>query len=291
MANNPGHHGLNKKQELELYFREARSWETSKVIEAAKRGRASDRRAAIATTIAVIALIAVFLLLPLKSVEPYVIRVDNSTGIVDIVNALQDGKTNYDEALNKFFAQKYLRYREGFSKDLAEEYYYNVGLMSNSAEQQRFYAYFNPKNPISPLNVYAQGAKVKVDVRGTSFITPNVALVRYTKIVERGGSEKPQVSHWTATITFRYSKAPMSEKDREISPLGFQVTEYRNDPDSLPMDMTTMPVSAVAPAPAPTVALFPTVDVNAMPPPAAGEVPADNSNGIPVDVQFPQEIQ
>ena len=288
MADKTSAHGLNKKQELELYFREARAWETSKVKEETRSRSTAWRIAAGACLLAVMGASTPFSLLPLKSVEPYVIRVDNSTGIVDVIYALKDGKTNYDEAVNKYFVQKYIRFREGFSRELAEEYYTNVGLMSTSTEQQRFFAYFNPKNPLSPLNIY-QGAKVKVDIKGTSFITPNVALTRYTRIVERGG-EKPQHSHWTATTTFKYVKAPMSEKDREISPLGFQVSEYRNDPDSLPVEGGPIQVSAPAPAPAPTVALFPTVDVNTLPPPAAGVEPADGPADMPADAQFPNEV-
>jgi type IV secretion system protein VirB8 len=38
----------------------------------------------------------------------------------------------------------------------------------------------------------------------------------------------------------------MKEKDRAINPLGFQVTEYRNDPDAFTTDTTSTP-SASAP--------------------------------------------
>ena len=63
-----------------------------------------------------------------------------------------------------------------------------------------------------------------------------MALVRYIKEVERG-NEKIQ-THWAATVIFKYTTSPMSEKDRSINPLGFQVLEYRNDPDALIPDDT-----------------------------------------------------
>ena len=68
-------------------------------------------------TVAFASVMAVAMLTPLKTVEPYVIRVDNSTGIVDVVESLRDGETNYDEAINKYFTQWYVRYREGYSKE------------------------------------------------------------------------------------------------------------------------------------------------------------------------------
>ncbi len=101
---------------------------------------------------------------------------------------------------------------------------------------------------MSPINVYGPYGKVQVRIKSTSFIRPEVALVRYTKQVERG-ADKPEITHWAATVVFKYSGAPMAESDRAINPLGFQVTEYRNDPDVLPKDAPGRrnETSAVAP--------------------------------------------
>lgn len=247
-----------EKQDFEKYLQEARTWETDKVREIEKSKKIAWRVATASGATAFAAVMAVAAMMPLKTVEPYVIRVDNSTGIVDVVEALTDGKTNYDEAMNKYFTQWYVRYREGYSKELAEDYYYNVGIMSSSLEQQKYYQFFNPKNPLSPLNVYGPYAKVKIRIKSTSFINPTVALVRYTKEIERG-LDKPIVTHWAATVTFKYTKAPMAEKDRAINPLGFQVVEYRNDPDALAPEATApapAPISAATPEPSVTV--FPT---------------------------------
>lgn len=245
------------EKDLKAYFHEAASWETNRLIQA-ERSKRTAWRIATGSFIAAVALaLAVAGLTPLKKVEPYVIRVDNATGVVDVVEALTDGKTNYDEAVNKYFIQWYIRYREGYSRALSEEYYYATGLMSGTVEQQRYLQFFNPKNPLSPLNVYGDYAKVKISIKSTSFINSNVALVRYTKEIERG-ADRPQITHWAATVTFRYTKAPMSEKDRGINPLGLQVTEYRNDPDAL-APAATAPAPAAAPAfePAPSVQAFP----------------------------------
>jgi type IV secretion system protein VirB8 len=238
-----------EKKDFENYLKEARTWETDKVQELLKSKKIAWRVATASGVIAFVAVFAVAALTPLKSVEPYVIRVDNSTGIVDVVKSMKDGKTNYDEAMNKYFTQWYVRYREGYSKELAEDYYGNVGIMSVGLEQQKYYEFFNPKNPLSPLNVFGPYAKVKIRIKGTSFIKSNVALVRYTKEIERG-LDKPIVTHWAATITFKYSGAPMKEKDRAVNPLGFQVVEYRNDPDAIAPEAT--PVAATPDNPAST---------------------------------------
>ncbi len=256
MANSPK--DLVAKQDFKKYLQEVRTWETDKVLELEKSRRIAWRVASGAGVMAFAAVMAVAAMIPLKKTIPYVIRVDNSTGIVDVTESLKDGKTNYEEAVNKYFTQWYVRYREGYSRELSEEYYYNVGIMSNSVEQQKYYQWFNPKSPTSPLNLYAQYARVKVRIKSTSFINPNTALVRYSKEVERG-TDKAQVTHWAATIVFKYSSAPMAEKDRGINPLGFQVTEYRNDPDAMAADTAMQaPAQDVAPGAPAAVTVFPT---------------------------------
>ena len=210
-----------EKQDFEKYLAEARSWETDKLRALAKSRKVAWIIAAVAISFAFLSVAALVLLTPLKTVQPYVIRVDNSTGAVDIVSALRNGKTNYDESMNKYFTQWYVRWREGYSKDLAPEYYRNVGLMSGNDEQAKYARFFNPRNPLSPL----------VHIKSTSFISPNIALVRYSKEVGQSGIAS-ETTHWAATVVFKYVGAPMSEHDREVNPLGFQVMEYRNDPDS-----------------------------------------------------------
>ena len=83
------------------------------------------------------------------------------------------------------------------------------------------------------MNEYGDIKKVRIEIFGTTFIKPEIALVRYAQLIEERGSTKILKTHFTATISFKYvGKTKMSEKDRSINPLGFQVVEYRNDPDS-----------------------------------------------------------
>jgi type IV secretion system protein VirB8 len=180
-----------------------------------------------------VSVIAVAGLTPLKQTELRIVRVNDTTGTVDVLSEIPDAKRTYDEAINRYFAGQYIRFREGYSRKLADEYYASVGIMSAATEQRRYGEGFSPKNPQSPLNVYGESARVKVHIKGYSFLKKDVVLVRYWKEVERAASERPVITHWAATVVFKYSGAPMAEKDREINPLGFQVTEYRNDPDTV----------------------------------------------------------
>ncbi len=232
--------GMVEKKAYTQYLAEARSWETSKVQALERSKKLAWMVTSASVLLAMLALLAVMLLTPLKTVQPYVIRVDNSTGAVDVVKTMADAKTNYDEAINKYFTQWYVRWREGYSRQLAKEYYNNVGVMSSSIEQQRYLSFFSPQNPESPLNLYRDAGIVNIKIKSTSFIGRDIALVRYVKEVVQGGNA-PVVTHWAATIRFRYEGKPMAESVSAINPLGFQVLEYRNDPDQQVGETIVMP--------------------------------------------------
>jgi len=240
--------------ELKAYLAETQSWETDRLEQNEKSKRLAWRLAGASWVLTFVAVTGLAIMGPMTRVVPYVIRADQTTGVVDIVSALTDQKTNYDEAMNKFMVQRYVRYREGYSNKLASEFYNNVGLMSSTQEQLRYFAWFNPKNPMSPLNVYKDFANVKITMKSTSFIKPDVALVRYVKEIERAGDKS--VSNWAATITFTYVKAPMKEKDREVNPLGFQVLEYRNDPEGGSFEVPA-PSASQQVTPKPAVSIYP----------------------------------
>jgi type IV secretion system protein VirB8 len=213
------------------YFKDSQGWEVSKARLLMNSERKAWRIVAVLSFITIAAVGAVAGLTPLKRTEPYVIRVDNSTGIVDVVKTVTDGRTNYAEEINKYFLSQFIRYREGYTNELKEEYYRNVGYMSNREEQQRFYEYFNPQNPQSPLNLYADKGKINTTIKSISFIKDNVALVRYVKEINEGREIKK--THWAATITFEYVSGAIADSVREINPLGFQVTDYRVDADAV----------------------------------------------------------
>lgn len=242
------------KEQEKLYYQEATSWELD-------RERANTRSKIVAwwiaggaSVIAALSVIAVMLLTPLKQVEPFVIRVDNTTGIVDVVKSLRNSTTEYNEAITKYFIAEYIHAREGYSRPLAESNYSAVTLMSDTNERRQYEVYFDPiKNPKSPLNVYNTNGSVEAKIKSISFLKKNTAAIRYLR-VQHVGTTTTQ-SDWIATVNFRYVNSPQSEQAREINPLGFLVADYRTDPETVlhnsdaPTDDSTIPVPAPGAAP------------------------------------------
>jgi len=215
--------------DLKSYFAQARTWEQDRLLAAYRSQRIAWVTAGVASLLAVVSVGAVAALTPLKTVEPFVIRVDNATGIVDVVNALDNARETYDEAVTRYFAARYVRAREGFQFAEARDNFQEVSLLSAVPEQQRFAAVYRGSNPESPQQVYGRTAVARVTIKSISAINKNVVAVRYLREVRRG--EEVKTTHWIATLTYAYAKSPASTGDRLVNPLGFTVSEYRSDPE------------------------------------------------------------
>ena len=216
---------------LKDYFANARRFDQDRVLSAVRAQRLAWGVAAISVAALCCSCLALAALAPFKTVEPYVIRVDNSTGIVDVVSALSSDKATYDEAVTKYFAARYVRAREGFSAAEAGESFRDVSLLSSADEQARFAAFYRGSNPESPQNVY-RGASAKLAVQAISLIGKTVVSVRYLRTVTKG--DEVHTTHWVATITYLYSNdLKLSATDRLVNPLGFVVGDYHSDPETV----------------------------------------------------------
>ena len=221
-----------RPDDLKDYFDNARRWDQDLLLTAQRSKRLAWFVATAACVLATAAVGAVAALAPLKTVEPFVIRVDNATGIVETVAALGTSPRSFDEAVTKYFLGRYVRSREGFSQAEAASNCQTVALLSSQAEQARFAAVYRGSNPESPQVLHGRFGVAEVRIKAISLLADNLASVRFLKESRKG--EEIKITHWIATLTFAYVNAPVSSTDRLINPLGFLVSEYRADPEVAP---------------------------------------------------------
>lgn len=224
--------GAVKAEDKDKYLDSARTWEYDRMRAAIQSRRVAWGIAAGACTLAVVSVGAVAMLTPLKTVEPYVIRVDKTSGETQVVTALKGPQPRtYDDAVNRYFIAQYVRLREGWLNDAARENAYTVMLMSDQAESGRYLSKVGATNKNAPSYIYGDKGYVSIAIRTISFLSSTVAQVRFTKIITMG-QNTPIAQNWNGIMTFKYTTAPEHEKDRNINPLGFQVVNYRSDPEA-----------------------------------------------------------
>ncbi|MFL6857320.1 MAG: virB8 family protein [Allosphingosinicella sp.] len=240
---------MNKpsREALDTYYEEAASWNRDRQEALRKTSRNAWRIAAAAVAVAVLEAIALILLMPLKTVVPYTLLVDRTTGYVQALKPLDPDKVAPDAALTQSLLVQYVIARESFDVDMMQANYKKVALWSAEKARSDYLGLVQVSNPQSPLVLYPRTTVVETRVKSVSPLGRGVALVRFDTVrVDAGGATQPPQS-WVAVIRYRFSGEPMKLEDRFVNPLGFQVLRYRRDAETAP------PPGVVATVPGPTV--------------------------------------
>lgn len=230
---------------LDRYFIEAASWDRDRAAMNERSVRIAWRIAIGACVMTAIAITALIMLMPLKRVEPFVIRVDNSTGIVDVVPAFA-GNAEMPETVTRYFLDHYVTVCERFNFSTAESDYEECASLHAPARNSAWVSLWDRSNPLSPLNLYKDGSNIRAQVGAITFFKrgnggEDLAQIRYTKARRVGGTGSEQVSHWIATVQYVYGEPSKDPRTRRWNPLGFKIVDFRAEAELLPTAETASP--------------------------------------------------
>lgn len=198
--------------------------------------------AALSLLTAVAASLSVLRLAPLKSVEPYLLQIDEKSGITQRVNPITSKQYRADEAIDKYFTTLYLRVREGYNINILHYNYNIVRLMSTPGVLAGFRKQIDPKTEggmAKRLGAYGlRDVRIRsmvyiVDPRKNVQLAPTntkIMQVRFTA-KESTPSSPDRESQWIVTITFEYADLNLNNEEQLLNPLGYTVTSYQIQPE------------------------------------------------------------
>lgn len=170
-------------------------------------------------------------MMPLKTVEPYLLYVDRSTGHAEVRQPLAEVLPTYGEEADKYFIEQYVMARESYDWGLAQRNYQTVQIFSwtNSSVFNEYDNFI--KSVKSPLTVLGDRSRVVVNIRATSLDTStSTSTVRFTKtVVGADGRPSPTIpaTYWIATIRYEYPNPKLKPEERRLNPLGMKITSYQ----------------------------------------------------------------
>lgn len=231
----------------EAYYARARSWAEDGQEALARSRRLAWLVAGVACGVAALAILAIVLMLPLKTIVPYTLLVDRTTGYVQLLKGDGRERLTPDEALLKSLLAQYVTAREGFDITSIQADYRKVALWSAERARADYLALMPASNPASPFQRLPRTTVMAVRIKSVSPLGPGTAQVRFeTERRDQGQVEGPRQA-WVTILRHRFTDAAMSMEDRLINPLGFQVLRYRRDqeapePVAPPVEAITVPV-------------------------------------------------
>lgn len=242
---------MKRDAALQAYFAEAASWDADRVAASERSVRTAWRVTVGACVLAVAAIFALVLLMPLKRVDPFVIRVDNATGIVDVVPVFA-GQAAMPEVVTRYFLDHYLTVCERFNFSTAESDYEECSSFHGPARHQEWMTLWDRSNPESPLNRHKDGSSVRVQVSSITFFkrgsgTEDLAQVRYVKAL-RTGNGNEQRSYWISTVQYVYGAPSKDPRMRRWNPLGFKIVDIRTEAEATQPEQASPPTATAATA-------------------------------------------
>ena len=207
------------------------SWESSRLQQMEK----SEHRAWAAvkglSCVTVGLCVAIAAMMPLKTVEPYVIKVDNTTGLTEILHLANTQDIPVSEMMHKYWISQYVSARETYDWRTINQEYYKVRELSLPNVFEVYASQFGGKTGLDTQLM--DNVRILTKLNSIVINSDNIATVRFAKIRinNQSGIEEGR-NFWTATIGFEYfPDFNVTEERRLVNPFGFKVTSYRVDPD------------------------------------------------------------
>ncbi len=247
------------------YYETASTWAQDTHETLRRSRRTAWIIAGIAVGIAAIQAVALVVLVPLKQTMPYTITVDRETGYVQTTRGVNLGTLSETEAVAQSFVVQYVLARETFDAADYREQYRKTLAWSQGAAETEYLRDWDKSNPNGIQSRVSANTRIQVTVKSVTILGPRSAMIRFDTERSEGGGGPGMRQPWVASVVYSFSNKPISEQDRYLNPLGFQISSYRRDAETTqPVPMPAAPL-LMAPAPAPV----PTTGVTTLPVPAS----------------------
>lgn len=222
----------SKEAALRSYFQDGDRWE-NEIVRKAKRSKAVAWFVTIIFgLVALFALLALVMLVPLKSFEPVIVVVDKATGYIETKSGLTKAQNLTDSrAITQANVVRFIRSREGYDPYAIDTNFGTAALLSTGDAARELQEQYSATSKNNPASIYGTNKRVLVEVKSVTFPNDSTALVRFST------TEKSDTNaitrHYIAVVRYRYTDEPATNEWRFDNPLGFQVYNYRRDQETV----------------------------------------------------------
>jgi len=168
--------------------------------------------------------------------SPEVLVVDKSTGATSPLVSLAAYQLTPEDAAIRRSIATFLRARESYTFDTAEDNYYDAAAFMNPQLRSQWASYWDTANPASPMNVYKKDGKVRIQIGAITILRNGLGAatgvrVSFSSRTVRADQPVGEPTNWIATIPFHWVNVATDERSRRVNDLGMEITDYIRDPD------------------------------------------------------------
>lgn len=175
----------------------------------------------------IVLILAIFQVLPLYRVEPFLLTFQNRSEQVYNIQPIKEGLRN-QKAITEVFVRQYVLLRSSFMRDSAEmEARWSADGPVKEMSSPKVYQDFLDNTAKKALQVISsRGLSRDVKILSVNELANGIWQVEYETRDMYPESVQPEVNYWTASLNVTYRKKNVKYGDRLKNPVGFTVTRY-----------------------------------------------------------------
>lgn len=214
------------------HFARARDFEAARYDLIAASERKAWTTARLLGGVSVVLALAICFMMPLKKTEPYVIQLDKTTGMTEILPIANTRDVPVSEVMDKYWLAQYVTARESYDWYLIQGDYDKTRELSVPDVFAPYAAQFG-KSRDSLDRRLGNTQRLVVELRTIVLTGKDTATVRFVKkTLDVDTDREIGRNAWIATIGFEYHpEFKLTEERRLVNPFGFKVVTYRVDPE------------------------------------------------------------
>ena len=179
--------------------------------------------------LSIVSVVVVAYVVNTKRFDPFVIQIDDTTGMAKVVNPINSSVLSGNDSLAQYFIKRYVISRETYNPvDFETEAMKTVRLLSSSSIYWSYRGYLK-SNEVNQTIKYGQKNTTFLIVKSWSKLDAKKFMLRFS-VNETAGNR--MVFNKIAVVEFDYLPMELTDTDRDTNPIGFQVTGYRVDDDN-----------------------------------------------------------
>ncbi len=174
--------------------------------------------------------VASYYFVPLKSVSPFVIQIDEKTGVTEVIDSKATDEFTANELLIKYFGHKYILARENYNYLTYEQNRQLVRLMSQPDVYREYINYM--EEPNGPKNVFGTHTDRKVELISSQVkfnkTTNSISVTDRMHVTETATQRRPYEYTISVSLQCHFDNSSnLTDDQRLVNPLAF-VVEYYN---------------------------------------------------------------
>ncbi|KVW77446.1 hypothetical protein WK99_27815 [Burkholderia ubonensis] len=229
------------------YLKQARDLERTKQQVQDAKTKISTRGMQIMGGVACVAVIGAIGLAVLKVPNPpAVLRVDSSTGKIDVLPTTSKGKVTFGEKEDRAALRQYVERRESYDWETINDMHFAILATSTQPEGAEYDRFIRGAG--SPLTMLKDQARVIARVGAITFVGSTAQVFFSKEYVPLNPGIARQTTYWVATIAYRRDDLPEKQELQDVNPGGFKVTSYTvaRDWSRAPAEFDQQPAQAAA---------------------------------------------